>query len=165
MQKIISWDLSGCTDVKILVSTIDADAFRGRTPVDNQVTGPPIKREKTMKSTAADLEYWRWIFAGQLAAGIMSNPRLALNRTELAENSVTAAESLVRRLELSRGDTGRGTTGGYRIRFDGPPGPEGPRFIEVEDMSGTSFRLGEWVEAEDGSGDWFLVVEEGVKKP
>jgi len=33
-----------------------------------------------------------------------------------------------------------------RIVFDGPPGPEGSRFIEVEDASGKSIAVGQWVE-------------------
>ncbi len=36
------------------------------------------------------------------------------------------------------------------IVFDGPPGPEGPRFIEVENMEGKSIRVGGWVERDDG---------------
>lgn len=36
------------------------------------------------------------------------------------------------------------------IVFDGPPGPEGPRFVEVEDGTGKSICLGEWVHREDG---------------
>jgi len=35
------------------------------------------------------------------------------------------------------------------IVFDGPPGPEGNRFIEVEDASGRSIALGEWIERQD----------------
>lgn len=35
------------------------------------------------------------------------------------------------------------------IVFDGPPGPEGARFVEVESR-GRSFPLGKWVEREDG---------------
>lgn len=31
-----------------------------------------------------------------------------------------------------------------RIVFDGPPGPQSGRFIEVEDMKGKSFNAGEW---------------------
>ena len=34
------------------------------------------------------------------------------------------------------------------ILFDGPPGPEGPRFIEVESPPGHSINFGEWVERE-----------------
>lgn len=30
------------------------------------------------------------------------------------------------------------------IVFDGPPGPEGGRFVEVESSSGRSIRAGEW---------------------
>jgi hypothetical protein len=36
------------------------------------------------------------------------------------------------------------------IIFDGPPGPEGPRFIEVETDDGRSIRAGEWQERQDG---------------
>jgi len=42
------------------------------------------------------------------------------------------------------------------IRFDGPPGPEAGRFIEVE-RDGRSIKYGEWVK--DGN-DWLLVASE-----
>jgi len=29
--------------------------------------------------------------------------------------------------------------------FDGPPGPEGPRFVEVETLGGQSLRVGKWL--------------------
>lgn len=32
------------------------------------------------------------------------------------------------------------------IVFDGPPGPESGRFVEVEDATGRSIRIGEWIE-------------------
>ena len=35
------------------------------------------------------------------------------------------------------------------IVFDGPPGPEGNCFIEVEDPSGRSIAFGEWIERKD----------------
>lgn len=35
------------------------------------------------------------------------------------------------------------------VVFDGPPGPEAGRFVEVEDASGKSIRVGEWVEDGD----------------
>lgn len=34
--------------------------------------------------------------------------------------------------------------------FDGPPGPEGPRFVEVENEEGKSIRVGRWLERDDG---------------
>lgn len=34
--------------------------------------------------------------------------------------------------------------------FDGPPGPEGPRFIESETPDGKSVNAGEWHERPDG---------------
>jgi hypothetical protein len=42
-----------------------------------------------------------------------------------------------------------------RILFDGPPGPESGRFIEVEDEEGKSFNAGPWTE-EDGV--WVLTI-------
>jgi hypothetical protein len=42
------------------------------------------------------------------------------------------------------------------IVFDGPPGPEPPRFVEVEDKWGRSIRYGQWVERGE---DVPLVVE------
>jgi hypothetical protein len=36
------------------------------------------------------------------------------------------------------------------VVFDGPPGPESGRFVEVEDEAGRSIELGEWVERPDG---------------
>jgi hypothetical protein len=36
------------------------------------------------------------------------------------------------------------------IVFDGPPGPESGRFVEVEDMEGASISYGEWVKRPDG---------------
>lgn len=36
------------------------------------------------------------------------------------------------------------------VVFDGPPGHDGGRFIEVEDESGASISIGEWVDRGDG---------------
>jgi len=36
------------------------------------------------------------------------------------------------------------------IVFDGPPGPDGGRFVEVENDCGRSIRVGEWIERQDG---------------
>jgi len=36
------------------------------------------------------------------------------------------------------------------IVFDGPPGPEAGRFVEVEDDAGKSIKFGEWVHRPDG---------------
>jgi hypothetical protein len=44
--------------------------------------------------------------------------------------------------------------------FDGPPGPEGPRFIEAEDGRGNSINAGWWREREDGN--WELAVDQAV---
>ncbi len=36
------------------------------------------------------------------------------------------------------------------IVFDGPPGPVAGRFVEVEDESGASIGIGDWIERDDG---------------
>lgn len=51
--------------------------------------------------------------------------------------------------------------GGVYVIFDGPPGPEAGRFVEVEDADGNSIRAGEW--ADRGDGYWSLHV--GVLAP
>jgi len=43
------------------------------------------------------------------------------------------------------------------IIFDGPPGPEAGRFVEVEDDNGKSISVGEWKERDDGL--WALALE------
>ena len=48
------------------------------------------------------------------------------------------------------------TPAAINIVFDGPPGPEGPRFIEVETDDGYSIPVGEWQERPDG--DWALRI-------
>jgi hypothetical protein len=36
------------------------------------------------------------------------------------------------------------------IIFDGPPGPESGRFVEVETDDGKSIKTGEWIKRSDG---------------
>lgn len=36
------------------------------------------------------------------------------------------------------------------IILDGPPGPEGGRFVEVETDDGKSISVGQWIERDDG---------------
>lgn len=43
------------------------------------------------------------------------------------------------------------------VVFDGPPGPEPGRFVDVEDREGRSFSVGEWVEQPDGM--WSLKLK------
>ena len=47
-----------------------------------------------------------------------------------------------------------------QIRFDGPPGPQAGRFVEAEDQSGKSIKIGEWVR--DGE-YWLLVLPDPRK--
>jgi hypothetical protein len=50
------------------------------------------------------------------------------------------------------------------IVFDGPPDPEGNRFIEVEDANGKSIAFGEWIERKDGR--WVLrIIAPDFQKP
>ena len=43
------------------------------------------------------------------------------------------------------------------VVFDGPPGPESGRFVEVETEGGKSIRAGEWIERPDGY--WALRID------
>ena len=49
-----------------------------------------------------------------------------------------------------------------KIIFDGPPGPESGRFIEVEDDFGRSIDAGSWHEREDGL--WELRIHNHLLK-
>lgn len=51
-----------------------------------------------------------------------------------------------------------GFGGHIDIVFDGAPGPEGPRFVEVENGRGASIKVGEWIERADGF--WVLRIPE-----
>lgn len=42
--------------------------------------------------------------------------------------------------------------------FDGPPGPEGPRFIETELLDGTGVGVGTWMQRES-DGCWVLQID------
>lgn len=46
--------------------------------------------------------------------------------------------------------------------FDGPPGPEGPRFIESETPDGRSINAGEWHERPDGLWELRVAVPIGI---
>lgn len=43
------------------------------------------------------------------------------------------------------------------IVFDGPPGPNSGRFVEVEDEAGRSVDVGDWIERRDGY--WALRIQ------
>jgi len=50
-----------------------------------------------------------------------------------------------------------------KVMFDGPPGPESGRFIEVEKEDGSSVNAGKWEELEDGRWAlWLRVIDEDV---
>lgn len=48
------------------------------------------------------------------------------------------------------------------IIFDGPPSHESGRFVEVEDDSGNSINIGEWIQRPDGY--WALRIPIGAQK-
>jgi hypothetical protein len=50
-----------------------------------------------------------------------------------------------------------GLTRQIDVVFDGPPGPNSRRFVEVEDEAGKSVDVGDWVEREDGY--WALRIQ------
>lgn len=49
-----------------------------------------------------------------------------------------------------------------RIVFDGPPGPESGRFVEVEDEDGNSISVGTWESSQAFTGPkwWHLVLDD-----
>lgn len=47
-------------------------------------------------------------------------------------------------------------TGPIYVIFDGPPGPEAGRFVEVVDADGQSINAGRWIEQLDGT--WALEI-------
>ena len=49
-----------------------------------------------------------------------------------------------------------------RIVFDGPPGPEAGRFVEVENEQGQSIKFSEWVEGKDGY--WYLEFDHNAAR-
>jgi hypothetical protein len=51
----------------------------------------------------------------------------------------------------------------YHVIFDGPPSPEGPHFIEVDNDEGKSIKVGEWSKRADGL--WALVLPAPVDAP
>lgn len=44
------------------------------------------------------------------------------------------------------------------VVFDGPPSHESGRFVEVEDNSGRSVKIGEWIDR--GNGLWALRIRD-----
>jgi NTP pyrophosphatase (non-canonical NTP hydrolase) len=47
------------------------------------------------------------------------------------------------------------------IVFDGPPGPEAGRFVEVDDHNKRSIKFGEWIAA--GCGQWRLRINSNMR--
>ena len=49
------------------------------------------------------------------------------------------------------------------IVFDGPPAPDGGRFVEVENEAGQSISVGEWIDRGDGLWALRIPVPPSVK--
>jgi len=64
-------------------------------------------------------------------------------------------EAITRAAELEQSQSAQGDF--IDIVFDGPPGPNPGRFVEVENSKGASIRFGEWVHREDGR--WVLRIQ------
>jgi hypothetical protein len=47
----------------------------------------------------------------------------------------------------------------FKIRFDGPPGPEAGRFVEIETLDGRSMDKGRW----EQEGDYWVLIIDGTK--
>lgn len=88
--------------------------------------------------------------------------RLVLKRDALDHHNAPVADASVKRdlcdkclniitkaVNAAAERIQNGTTGPIDIVFDGPPGPECGRFVEVE-QCGPSISFGTWVEREDG---------------
>lgn len=103
-----------------------------------------------------------WTAAGEIPLGVpveqMTTEQLAAAKS-LALNNGIDWDKLRERLErpLSEPPTEpMDAPAAINIVFDGPPGPEGPRFIEVETDDGRSIRVGEWQRRQDGN--WGLRI-------
>lgn len=50
------------------------------------------------------------------------------------------------------------------VVFDGPPAPESGRFVEVEDDSGRSIAVGEWIKRHDNLWSLRITLADFTKK-
>lgn len=76
----------------------------------------------------------------------------AIDRMQAAEKAaLAAAESEINAVNASLSEAlGRPVARPIHLVFDALPSPEGARFIEAEDETGKSIKVGEWVERPDG---------------
>lgn len=85
---------------------------------------------------------------------ILNNPMQAFLRASIESTECLAADLLDARARIAeleaRAPVVTGTGDGLRIIFDGPPGPEGGRFVEVETKDGRSVNAGMWRQRQDG---------------
>jgi hypothetical protein len=68
---------------------------------------------------------------------------------ETQKEYLKARTALIRQVERQGWQAAGPATSYVDIVFAGPPGPEPPRYVEIEDEYGRSMRYGQWVERED----------------
>lgn len=67
-----------------------------------------------------------------------------------------------REVDMSEQSAARQHDGCIAVVFDGPPDHDAPHFVEVEDASGASIRVGEWEESSDGYWRLWMADPRGV---
>ena len=76
---------------------------------------------------------------------------MALNKiNDLALDAIRAAPDAGKAPTDSDPQPDAEGKGAINIVFDGPPGPEAGRFVEVEDDDGHGIKVGEWIQRENG---------------
>jgi hypothetical protein len=71
----------------------------------------------------------------------------ACHRAQIEQEDHAWAARIAQEAEMVW-NTRRGV--GAYVVFDGPPGPESGRFVEVEDVLGNGLSVGKWEEMENG---------------
>ena len=79
----------------------------------------------------------------------MANAQKEFAKTEAEKKAASSWAKRVRKAKFENPHR--------HIVFDGPPGPQGPRFVEVEDEQRRSIKVGEWVQRDDGY--WVLRIK------
>jgi hypothetical protein len=86
------------------------------------------------------------------------DPRVLTRWREARDAYLQARAQLVGQVERQgwRAPARAPATSYVDIVFTGPPGPDAPRFVEVEDDQRRRIKYGEWIERDDGV--WVLRI-------
>jgi hypothetical protein len=81
------------------------------------------------------------------------DPQVLARWREALKEYLSARAALVGQIERQgwRAPARAPATSYVDIVFDGPPGPDAPRFVEVEDDQRRSIRVGEWIQRADAA--------------